>query len=107
MLGLTIKKLRKDRKFTQSDLASLLKVSVSAVTLWECDKRIPSIDVILKIANIFNVSVDYLLKQNQNNQIIILGRNGSYKQFPLNEKDLKTIENLAESLANVNFDSKE
>ena len=64
MLGSTIKKLRKDYKLTQSDLANLLKVSISAVALWETNKRYPNLNIILKIANIFNVSIDYLLKQN-------------------------------------------
>lgn len=106
MLGSTIKKLRKDYKLTQSDLANLLKVSISAVALWETNKRYPNLNIILKIANIFNVSIDYLLKQNDNNKIIILGSNGSYKQFSLNEKDLNTITSLAESLTDINFDSK-
>lgn len=107
MLGSTIKELRKNNKLTQQDLATSLKVSVGAVGLWETDKRLPNLEMLLKIADTFNVSVDYLLKATQKNEIIILGSNGSYKKFLLTEKDLKAIENLAESLTEINFDSQE
>lgn len=60
-LGLRIAELRKKRNMTQSDLANSLDMSTSSVAMWETGKREPDTDKIAKIADLFNVSVDYLL----------------------------------------------
>lgn len=99
MVGEKIKKLRKSASMKQKDLAKLLGVSTSAVGLWELNKRVPDYSMLLQIAKIFSVTVDYLLNQTEENEIIILGRNGVCKKFILSEKDLKSIENLVESLS--------
>lgn len=56
-----LKQLRIENKITQKELATLLNVSQNAVFNWENEKREPSMDTILKIANYFNVSTDYLI----------------------------------------------
>lgn len=101
MIGDQIKKLRNNNNMKQKDLAKELGVSTGAVGLWELNKRVPDHTVLLKLSKVFNVTVDYLLNENEENEIIILGKNGIYKKFSLNEKDLKSIENLAESLSDT------
>ncbi len=101
MIGDQIKKLRNSNNMKQKDLAKELGVSTGAVGLWELNKRVPDHIVLLKLSKVFNVTVDYLLNENEENEIIILGKNGIYKKFSLNEKDLKSIENLAESLSDT------
>lgn len=61
MLGQRIKELRKKRKMTQYDLAQLLGISSSAIGMYEQDRRDPNYELILKISEIFEVTVDYLL----------------------------------------------
>ena len=56
-----LKLLRKERGLFQSDIAKVLNVSVAAVGFYENEKRDMSPDTILKIADYFNVSTDYLL----------------------------------------------
>ena len=56
-----LKLLRKERGLFQSDIAKVLNVSVAAVGFYENEKRDMSPDTILKIADYFNVSIDYLL----------------------------------------------
>lgn len=108
MVGDKIKELRSSLNMKQKDLANELGVSTGAVGLWELNKRVPDHNTLLRVANVFNVTVDYLLGQEQENEIIILGRNGMRKKFVLSEKDLKSIENLAESLSEMgNFDKGE
>jgi transcriptional regulator with XRE-family HTH domain len=60
-LGVRIAELRKKRKWTQEELAKKLAVSAQAVSKWENDSSMPDIDLIVKIAEIFEVSTDYLL----------------------------------------------
>lgn len=56
-----LKALRKKHGHTQSTLAHLLNVSQNAIYNWENGKREPNLDTILKIADIYGVSIDYLM----------------------------------------------
>ncbi|ADH59838.1 transcriptional regulator, XRE family [Thermoanaerobacter mathranii subsp. mathranii str. A3] len=61
MLGERIKELRKKKGVTQKELALYLGVSDRAVGYYESGQRTPPPDILQKIADFFNVSVDYLL----------------------------------------------
>lgn len=54
--------LRKKHRMTQQDLADLLCISNKTVSRWETNESYPDIELLPKIADIFHVSVDYLLK---------------------------------------------
>lgn len=56
-----IKKLRKDNKMTQENLADKLNVSRQTISKWENGVTFPDIDNILEICRVFNVSSDSLL----------------------------------------------
>ena len=56
-----LKKLRKKYKITQKVLAEKIDVTTSAVGMYESGARKPSIDVLLKIADYFAISIDSLL----------------------------------------------
>lgn len=56
-----IKKYRMSKKLTLAVLAERLGVTVSAVASYENGSRKPSFDVLIKIARIFNVTIDNLL----------------------------------------------
>lgn len=60
-LSKTILTLRNEKGYTQERLAEMLGVSSAAVSKWECANAYPDITLLPKIAEIFNVSVDYLL----------------------------------------------
>ncbi len=65
MLGEQIKKLRKQKGLTQQQLADFLHVSSSSVGMWEHELRDPDTDMLLQLADLFNVTVDYLLGREQ------------------------------------------
>ena len=56
-----LKKLRKENHITQEVLAAKIGVERSSIGKYEASGVIPSIDVLIKIADIFNVTLDYLL----------------------------------------------
>lgn len=56
-----MKKLRVARNMTQDDLARALNLSRSGVANYESEKRQPDADMIGKIADYFDVSVDYMM----------------------------------------------
>lgn len=61
MLKDTIKKLRQEKKLTQSGLAKKLGVTQSTIAGIEIGRREPSIELMTQLAEFFGVSVDYLL----------------------------------------------
>lgn len=63
MLGDRIKTLRQEKKITQADLAKLLNISPSTIGMWEQNRRSPDNEALKKIADFFEVSVDYLLER--------------------------------------------
>lgn len=61
ILSERLKQLREEKELMQKEIASFLNISTSAYGFYEQDKRTPTPDVLSKLADYFDVSVDYLL----------------------------------------------
>ena len=96
MFGMKVKQLRKDNDMTQSDLANILKCSLSKVAMWETEKRDPTKDDLILLSNVFNVSIDYLLGRTNE-------RNDDTKSNKIdinkNEKDVEEL--LEETMSQI------
>lgn len=53
--------LRKERKISQAKLAKSIHVSCALICYWETDRAEPTAINIVKLADFFNVTTDYLL----------------------------------------------
>ena len=60
-LGLRLKKIRQARGFTQRSLAKRINKSVSAISSYESNMQMPPLDVLMSLAAVFDVSLDYLV----------------------------------------------
>ncbi len=58
---MNIKDIRTRKNLTQAEVASALGVSSVVYSRYETGSRQPSIDVLIQLADIFGVTVDYLL----------------------------------------------
>ena len=63
ILGEKIIQLRKQREWSQEELASQLGISRQSVSKWESGASIPDLDKIIKMSSLFGVTTDYLLKE--------------------------------------------
>ncbi|MEK4973605.1 helix-turn-helix transcriptional regulator [Niallia sp. FSL R7-0648] len=61
MLSEQLLKLRKEAKKTQEDIANLLGITRPAYTAYESGKRQPDYDSLIKLAEYYDVSLDFLL----------------------------------------------
>ena len=61
MLGERLKEIRKQNKIKQKELAEIIGVQKTAISLYESNKNNPSDKVKVRIARYFNVSLDYLM----------------------------------------------
>lgn len=60
-IGKNIRELRKEEKMTQGQLAKKLNVTQDTISLWELNKREPSVSNIIMLADLFGISTDSLL----------------------------------------------
>ena len=56
-----IKKIRVDKGITQQEMANNLGISRQAISKWENDRNLPDIEMIIKIAQVFNLTLDELI----------------------------------------------
>lgn len=59
--GQRLSRIRKEKGFTQNEIADKVGVTSQAVSKWENDLASPDIDILLKLSEIFDISVDELL----------------------------------------------
>lgn len=65
-----LKRLRKQRKLTQNDLGEILNISATAYGNYELGQRSPTPETLIKLADFFGVSVDYLLGRDTQKNLI-------------------------------------
>lgn len=61
-------RLRKGRGWSQEELAEQLEISRQSVSKWEGGVSIPELDKIVRMSEIFGVTTDYLLKEEQESE---------------------------------------
>lgn len=69
-IGERIKELRKRKHWTQDELAHLLEVAPSSVGSYERGSRQPTIENLIRMSKYFNVSLDYLLCQTEDERTL-------------------------------------
>lgn len=63
-IGEKLAEARREKNLTQEQLAELLGVTRQSISRWEQNQAYPEMEKILRLADILNVSCDYLLKDN-------------------------------------------
>lgn len=72
-LSTRLKQLRLDKRLRQEQVARLVGVSKGAISAYETDIRQPSYDVLIRLANLYRVSTDYLLGRTDDRSLDISG----------------------------------
>lgn len=93
-MGDKLKTLRIENKMTQKQVADRIGLAISAVSSYESGSRYPSYDVLIKLANMFHVSTDYLLNMTSRRTIDI---------SDLSEDEIELISQLVNKLRQNNI----
>ena len=64
--GSRVKKMRTDRRLSMEELAKQLNVTKSRVNMWENNGVVPRDEVLIQLSSFFDVSIDYLLGNDEN-----------------------------------------
>lgn len=86
--GAYLRKLRKERKWSQQQLANLLHVTDATISKYEANTAIPQYETLRSIASIFNVSMDDLCG---------MKRQGTVSTHGLSESQTETLKALIEA----------
>lgn len=70
ILADSLRRFRNDFQLTQKSVANTLGVQESAYQRYEHGKVVPSVNVIIKLADAYNVSLDYLVGRTDNPAVI-------------------------------------
>ena len=92
-----LKLLREEKKLTQGDIAKMLNITTAAYSYYENEKRDMTPDTILKLAEYFDVSTDYLLGKSdirnpEEIKTVPFANAGGLDTTGLDEEDLKELQ---------------
>lgn len=93
-IGSRLAELRRNHNLSQKKFSELLNISSGAVGMWETDKRKPDLDMIVVLADFYNVSVDYLLCRESSYPLF--SSNTSFSLSAQEKKIFKTFRQLNE-----------
>ena len=89
--GRKLKELRIQAGLSQKQLAERVKVTKSVISYYELQERYPSPEILIKLANIFHVSTDFLLGIEKQQTLDISG---------LDEEDIRLLQHTISVLHN-------
>ncbi len=92
-VGEKIQKYRKDLGFSQEELGQKLLVSRQTISLWEKDQTVPTIDNLMRLSDIFEISVDEILDSDNKEQNTEIQSKETY-QFAFTKEELNEIYHL-------------
>jgi transcriptional regulator with XRE-family HTH domain len=80
--GTRLKELRKEKNLTQQELADKVDLVKGSISAYEKSLKYPSVEVLIKLCNYFNVSSDYLLGLSDEKEI---------KKYDLTEEQMELV----------------
>lgn len=87
-LGNKLKNLRLNKNLTQVDVAKRIDVSKSRISSYELNVNEPSLDILIKLASLYNVSLDSLLELDKRNYLDVTG---------LSQKQISILQSIIDS----------
>jgi len=97
-IGNRIEDLLNEANMNRNDLADRLKISYSAVSKYITDKRTPDAETLNKIADIFEVTTDYLMGRTNQKYFRADETISFHSKGKLSDEDMKMVRDLIDRL---------
>lgn len=78
MISMNLKTLRKINKYTQEEVAEKINVSRQSVAKWENNESVPDINSCVKLAKLYNVTLDNLVNYSEEKSGVAIPPKGKY-----------------------------
>mgnify|MGYP004665160791 FL=1 len=99
IFAVNLKNLRIEKGLNQTELAEKLFINKSMFSSYEKGTRMPSLDILMQLTFIFNVSIDYMLGVQRNE---VKDKQKNLDISGLNDNQIKIIKNLIDEFRNCN-----
>lgn len=97
-LGQKITKIRKEKKLSQVDIASYVGVSRDAISKYERDDIVPSVENAKMIAKVLGVSLDYLVSEDDSLEVVDVDMLDRMREIQrLSEDDKATVTKIIDA----------
>lgn len=83
LLGQRIKSLRKENNLTQEELGKLINVTKVSICCYEKETRIPTLETLVALANVFKVDINYFIG---NDEYVVADNDKSYGMYVAKEE---------------------
>lgn len=92
-----IKELREERDLTQEDVAKAIQTSQRNISRWEKGQNEPASSFLIKLADFFDVSIDFLVSRSDDFGNIVAASNSSASLTAEDQEILKLFQSLSPS----------
>ena len=96
--------LRKKFGYSQDKLAALLNVHQTAVSQWELGKNFPDVNTLIKLSELYQTSVDYLLGKDSNVPTISIPKKEAPLPVPMLGKDAQKLLDMYDEMGKESKD---
>ncbi len=90
LFGRRLKELRKENKMTQKELGDAINVTKVSICCYEKGTRVPSLETLIDISNLFKVDLDYLIG---NDTYVVSDKNKTYG-IKMSNEEIRLIKEL-------------
>jgi transcriptional regulator with XRE-family HTH domain len=98
-----LKKIRTQRKLTQEQLGSKVNVTKVSISGYESGNRTPDMETLQKIADVLDVSIDYLLARTNDSTIVLQEELTSEENIFFKEYEKLSNEDKQKALEHIKF----
>ncbi len=106
-IGDNIKDLRKGSNMTQSDLADKLRITTSSISAYENGTRMPSYDILIRMARLFKVTTDNLLGFSNKFVADVSGLNAEQRKVIFELIELYKLKNNEDNFIKIDKQTRE
>ena len=92
-----LKELRLSKNLKQKDISSRLNITVQSYSLYEREEREPDFETLIRIADFFNISIDYLLGRTNKKETTPANSVIEHRTFDVNDDEKALILTLRRS----------
>lgn len=104
MFSKILKQLRSEKHISQSELASALNISNRTISMYEQGNSEPTVETLIKLADFFNVSADYLIGRSEGR---LLEDHEIYERLGLNDEAILCLEHFKQISKNNEYNQKQ
>ena len=90
LFGKRLKELRKKSKMTQQELGNAINVTKVSICCYEKGTRVPSLETLIDISNLFKVDLDYLI----GNDTYVVSEESNDYLVPMSKEEIDLVKEL-------------